>query len=889
MKWTGLNELREQYLAFFESKQHLRLGSFPLVPNNDKSLLLINSGMAPMKKWFLGQEEPPCQRVTTCQKCIRTPDIERVGITARHGTYFEMLGNFSFQDYFKKEATAWAWEFFTKVLEIPAELLYVSVYEEDDEAWDIWTKEVGVNPANMVRFGKEDNFWEHGSGPCGPCSEIYFDRGPEHGCGSPDCKVGCDCDRYMEVWNLVFSQFDSDGQGHYERLERPNIDTGMGLERLACVMQGVGNLFEVDTVNNILKHVEKITGKTYGKDPQTDISIRVITDHIRSTVFMVSDGILPSNEGRGYVLRRLLRRAARHGRMLGVTRAFLSELCDTVIRENGRAYPELVEHADYIKKNIAAEEERFSRTIDQGLNILTGLMENIEKAAEEGKRRILAGIEAFKLHDTFGFPLDLTKEIAAENKIEVDEEEFRAALKKQQDTARKDRASRDIAGWANDLFADSSVPLTQFVGYEFMESQAKILALCEGEEAVEAVSTDDGEKTGVVLLLDTTPFYAESGGQVADTGTIITSGGAHLQVLGCKKTSKGYFVHTCTLLDGVVQTGDAVVARVDVKRRRAIMRNHTAAHLVQRALRDVLGAHVHQAGSYVDEDRVRFDFTHFNAVTPQELVEVERIVNEKIFEALPVTMREMPIKDAKEMGAMALFGEKYGDIVRVVDVQGFSTEFCGGTHVSNASQLGCFKILSESSVAAGVRRIEGTTGYGVLALLQEKNDILAQVAGNLKVGSLAELPLRSASVVADLKAAQKELEDFKREIASSKIDGLFENAKDVDGVKIFALYLSGTSSDTLRSMCDKVRDQAPNSVTAMIGEDGGKLTLAVGCGKNAQARGLAAGKLVKEIAAIAGGNGGGKPDFAMAGVKDASKIDEALNAVPDIVRVSLGV
>ena len=884
MEWTGLNELREKYLSFFESKGHLRLDSFPLVPNNDNSLLLINSGMAPMKKWFLGQEEPPRHRVTTCQKCIRTPDIERVGITARHGTFFEMLGNFSFQDYFKREATAWAWEFLTKVLEIPAELLYVSVYEDDDEAYDIWTKEVGIDPSHMVRFGKEDNFWEHGSGPCGPCSEIYFDRGPEHGCGKPDCKVGCDCDRYMEVWNLVFSQFDSDGKGTYTRLERPNIDTGMGLERLACVMQGVGNLFEVDTVHNILNHVERITGKTYGRDHATDVSIRVITDHIRSTVFMVSDGILPSNEGRGYVLRRLLRRAARHGRMLGVTRPFLAELCDTVIRENGGAYPELVEHADYIKKTISAEEERFSRTIDQGLNILSNLIDNIEKAAAEGKRRVLAGIDAFKLNDTFGFPLDLTKEIAAENGIEVDEDSFRTEMQKQREKARKDRQSRDISGWTADLFGALDASATEFLGYGTLEAEAKIVALSDGDELTDAVSTDDGAKEGVLVVLDRTPFYAESGGQV---GVIATAGGAHLAVTACKKTPKGYYVHTCTLLDGVVQAGDKVIASVERDRRHAIMRNHTGAHLLQKALREVLGAHVHQAGSYEDDERVRFDFTHFNAVTPQELAEVERIVNAKIFEALPVHIKVMPLKEAKELGAMALFGEKYGDIVRVVDVEGFSTEFCGGTHVSNTAELGCFKILSESSVAAGIRRIEGTTGYGVLRLLDEKSDMLNQTAGALKVSNIHDLPARAAALTAELRSVQKELDDLKQRQTAMKASGLFEDAKDVDGIKIFTMYLTGTATDALRKLCDNARDKAPASVTAVIGEAEGKTTLAVAVGKEAQARGLAAGKLVKEIAAVAGGNGGGKPDFAMAGIKDTSRIDDALNAVPGIVKAAL--
>ena len=887
MEWTGLNELREKYLSFFESKGHLRLDSFPLVPNNDNSLLLINSGMAPMKKWFLGQEEPPRHRVTTCQKCIRTPDIERVGITARHGTFFEMLGNFSFQDYFKREATAWAWEFLTKVLEIPAELLYVSVYEDDDEAYDIWTKEVGIDPSHMVRFGKEDNFWEHGSGPCGPCSEIYFDRGPEHGCGKPDCKVGCDCDRYMEVWNLVFSQFDSDGKGTYTRLERPNIDTGMGLERLACVMQGVGNLFEVDTVHNILNHVERITGKTYGRDHATDVSIRVITDHIRSTVFMVSDGILPSNEGRGYVLRRLLRRAARHGRMLGVTRPFLAELCDTVIRENGGAYPELVEHADYIKKTISAEEERFSRTIDQGLNILSNLIDNIEKAAAEGKRRVLAGIDAFKLNDTFGFPLDLTKEIAAENGIEVDEDSFRTEMQKQREKARKDRLSRDISGWTADLFGALDASATEFLGYGTLEAEAKIVALSDGDELTDAVSTDDGAKEGVLVVLDRTPFYAESGGQVADTGVIATAGGAHLAVTACKKTPKGYYVHTCTLLDGVVQAGDKVIASVERDRRHAIMRNHTGAHLLQKALREVLGAHVHQAGSYEDDERVRFDFTHFNAVTPQELAEVERIVNAKIFEALPVHIKVMPLKEAKELGAMALFGEKYGDIVRVVDVEGFSTEFCGGTHVSNTAELGCFKILSESSVAGGIRRIEGTTGYGVLRLLDEKSDMLNQTAGALKVSNIHDLPARAAALTAELRSVQKELDDLKQRQTAMKASGLFEDAKDVDGIKIFTMYLTGTATDALRKLCDNARDKAPASVTAVIGEAEGKTTLAVAVGKEAQARGLAAGKLVKEIAAVAGGNGGGKPDFAMAGIKDTSRIDDALNAVPGIVKAAL--
>ena len=883
MQWTGLNELREKYLSFFESKGHLRLGSFPLVPKNDNSLLLINSGMAPMKKWFLGQEEPPRRRVTTCQKCIRTPDIERVGITARHGTYFEMLGNFSFQDYFKTEAINWAWEFLTKVLEIPADLLYISVYEDDDEAWDIWTKQVGIPEDHMVRFGKEDNFWEHGSGPCGPCSEIYFDRGPEHGCGKPDCKVGCDCDRYMEVWNLVFSQFDSDGKGTYTRLEKPNIDTGMGLERLACVMQNVGNLFEVDTVRAILNHVERIGGHIYGQDEKTDISIRVITDHIRSTTFMVSDGILPSNEGRGYVLRRLLRRAARHGRMLGIDRPFLTELVDTVIHENKAGYPELEEHADYIKKVIGTEEERFYKTIDQGLNILNGLIDNITKAALSGKEKILSGIDAFKLNDTFGFPLDLTREIAAEAGITVDEENFQVEMKKQKEKARQDRLSRDISGWSADLFGELNAEPTVFTGYDVLEDKGTVLALSDGEELLEAVSTDDGAKEGVLVVLDRTPFYAESGGQVADTGTIVTASGARLEVKAVKKTPKGYFVHTCTLTEGTAIVGETATASVSKGRRRAIARNHTSAHLLQKALREVLGSHVHQAGSYEDDERVRFDFTHFSAVTPEELALVEHIVNQKIFEALDVTVQNMPLAEAKKMGAMALFGEKYGEIVRVVDINGWSTEFCGGTHVSNTAQLGCFKILSESSVAAGVRRIEGTTGFGVLRLLDERTEMLHKVAGSLKVNNLKDLPLRAEGMAAEVKSLTKELEQVKAEVAASKIDGLFENAAEVNGIHIVTAYLSGTAPEALRGMCEKIRDKAPNVVSALVGSTDGKISLVVCCGKGAQDAGLKAGVLVKQIAAIAGGNGGGKPDLAMAGLKDATKIDEALNAVPGIV------
>ena len=882
MQWTGLNELREKYLHYFEGKGHLRLGSFPLVPKDDPSLLLINSGMAPMKKWFLGQEEPPRHRVTTCQKCIRTPDIERVGITARHGCFFEMLGNFSFQDYFKKEVIPWAWEFLTKELEIPADRLYISVYQDDDEAYDIWTKSVGIPEDHMVRLGKEDNFWEHGSGPCGPCSEIYFDRGLKYGCGKPTCGVGCDCDRFMEIWNLVFSQYDSDGKGTYALLPKPNIDTGMGLERLAVVMQDVDNLFEVDTVAAVLHHVERISGKQYGANEKDDISIRVITDHIRATVFMASDGILPSNEGRGYVMRRLLRRAARHGRMLGIDHPFLTDLVDTVIISSEVGYPELREHESYIKKVIGTEEERFYKTIDSGMNILNGMIQHLH----ETHKKILSGLDVFKLNDTFGFPLDLTKEIAAEAGLGIDEAAFHVEMTRQRERARAERLAKDISGWSEDLFGELNAEPTEFDGYDVLKETAKVLALSDGEELNDAVSTDYEERENVLVVLDRTPFYAEMGGQVADHG-YLTSGTANLKVNQVKKTPKGFYVHTCTLLDGTIRVGDTVTAAVDEQRRASICRNHTATHLMQKALREVLGEHVHQAGSYQDDKITRFDFTHFNAVTPEELVEVEKRVNEKIFAALPVTIQNLPIEEAKKMGAMALFGEKYGKVVRVVDAGGWSVEFCGGTHVKNTAQIGCFKILSEASVAAGIRRIEATTGYGVLNLLDDRTAELANTAVALKANNMKDVAARAQAVTAELKEANKQLEIAKAKLASSQIDGLFQNAVEVDGVRIVTVYLNGTTPDTLRSMMDKLRDKEPNAVGALIGTDGCKTTLAVGVGKNALARGLKAGALVKQIAAIAGGNGGGKPDFAMAGIRDTSKIDDALNAVEGIVKENL--
>ena len=886
MQWTGLNELREKYLSFFESKGHLRLDSFPLVPKNDPSLLLINSGMAPMKKWFLAQEEPPRHRVTTCQKCIRTPDIERVGITARHGTFFEMLGNFSFQDYFKEEVIPWAWEFLTsdEWMAIPKDRLHISVYEQDDEAYDIWTKKVGIAPDHMVRLGKEDNFWEHGSGPCGPCSEIYFDRGPEYGCGKPTCGVGCDCDRYMEIWNLVFSQFDADGKGHYERLARPNIDTGMGLERLACVMQNVGNLFEVDTVQSVLHHVEHIAGKTYKQDPKTDISIRVITDHIRSCTFMVSDGILPSNEGRGYVLRRLLRRAARHGRMLGIDHPFLVDLVETVIQSSESAYPELREHDAYIKKVIGTEEANFARTIDAGMNILNNMIDGLERAHQH----LLKGLDVFKLNDTFGFPLDLTKEIAAEQGIEVDEEGFHAEMKKQKERARAERLKKNISGWSEDLFGGLTAEPTVFTGYDTLTDAATVVALSDEETLTDAIATDEEAKEGVLVVLDKTPFYAEMGGQAADHG-MITGDGCSLRVLDVKKTPRGYYVHTCVLESGIVKVGDRLTAQVDKGYRMAIARNHTATHLLQAALREVLGDHVHQAGSYQDASITHFDFTHFSAVTPEELAKVQKIVNDKIYESMNVTVQEMPIEEAKKLGAMALFGEKYGKVVRVVDIEGWSTEFCGGTHVKNTAQIGGFKIVSESSVAAGIRRIEAVTGRNLLIRANMQEAMLHQVANTLKANNVTGLPLRAEAVMAENKALAKELEELKAKIAASKVDSLFDNAEEADGVKIASAYFTGTTGDTLRGMCDSIRDKAVNPVVAvLVGKAEDKITMAVTVNKLAQEKGLKAGVLVKELSAIAGGKGGGKPDFAMAGLKDETKIDEALAAVSAIVKKALG-
>ncbi len=870
MKWTGLNELREKYLSFFEGKGHLRLPSFSLVPNNDKSLLLINSGMAPMKKFFTGEVIPPRNRVTTCQKCIRTPDLERVGITARHGTYFEMLGNFSFGDYFKTEAIHWAWEFLTETLEMPADLLWPASYENDEEAHDIWLNEIGVPEEHIVRLGKADNFWEHGSGPCGPCSEIYFDRGIKYGCGSPDCKPGCDCDRFMEIWNNVFSQFDNDGNGNYTELASKNIDTGMGLERLACVMQGVNNMFEVDTIRRILDTVCKVAGKTYGENDKDDISIRVITDHIRSSSFMICDGIIPSNEGRGYVLRRIIRRAARHSKLLGIDHAFLSDLCDIVIEENGGAYPELLEKKDYIKKVLSMEEERFDATIDAGLSILSNL---VRDAVADGTHRI-SGEEVFKLYDTFGFPIDLTREIATEQHIELDEETFAALMKRQKERARNARAN--LSGWseASKSFL-SSLEKTSFVGYTDFECDAKVLAIIDGEETLDSVS--EGEFT---VVLDKTPFYAESGGQVGDIGTL-TGENLAVTVLDTKKTD-GVYIHICQIANGTLKVGDTVKAAISEMRRVSIMRNHSAAHLLQAALRNVLGTHVEQAGSYVDAERVRFDFTHFAALTEDELDMVERLVNSHILMGEAVTTTVTDIESAKKMGAMALFGEKYGDTVRVVKMGEFSTELCGGTHIDNTAKLGLFKIISESSVAAGVRRIEGTTGIGVITLLAEKDNLIEKTAAVLKAQNANDLIKRAEAVQAELRETKKALEAASEKLAAASVGSLLESAEKVGDLRLICAKVD-MKADALRSLTDKFKAENDDLVAVLASVSDGKIMFAVSCGKSAVASGANAGKIVKAISTHCGGGGGGRPDSASAGGKDPSKLDEALAMVKELI------
>ncbi len=869
MEWMSLNDLREKYLSFFESKGHLRLGSFSLVPNNDKSLLLINSGMAPMKKYFTGEITPPHTRVTTCQKCIRTPDLERVGHTARHGTYFEMLGNFSFGDYFKNEAIEWAWEFLTKVLEIPEEKLWPSIYENDDEAHDIWAKKIGVPECRIVRLGKADNFWEHGSGPCGPCSEIYFDRGEKYGCGSPDCKPGCDCDRYMEIWNNVFSQFNNDGNGNYTELIQKNIDTGMGLERLACVMQDVDNMFEVDTIKNIIAKVCAISGKTYGQDNAVDISIRAVTDHSRASAFMISDGIMPSNEGRGYVLRRLIRRAARHGRLLGINRPFLVEMCDAVIAENKGAYPELKEKEDFIKKVLSTEEAAFSKTIDQGLAIINSLTVN------DG---VVSGEDAFRLYDTYGFPFDLTKDILSEKNMSVDEETFNRLMQEQRQKAREGRKAADAESWKSDGVSLDGIDETVFTGYSEESSKANAVCFVVDGERTEVIT--EGQK-GIVVL-NKTAFYAESGGQVGDTGVIENENGCFV----VENTTKngGVFMHFGVMKNGLLSVGDEVSANIDSERRMAIRRNHTAAHLLQAALRRVLGNHVEQAGQLVNETAVRFDFTHFSALTAEEILKVEAFVNDAILDATVVDNREMPIDEAKKLGAMALFGEKYGDVVRVVNVEGRSIELCGGTHIDNTAKLGLFKIVSESSVASGVRRIEAVTGKGVLELIAKQTAEITSAAVALKLNNTAELAKKCEQISQELKAQEKEIEALNSKLAGFKVDEFISSAVSVGSVKLIIAKLDSVSSDTLRSMADKIRDKMSDAVAVFANVSGDSATFAVTAGKDAQGLGVVSGKLVAAVAAIAGGKGGGRPDFAMAGAKEVGKVDEALSAVEELLK-----
>ena len=875
MQYRGLNELREMYLKFFETKGHLRLPSFSLIPQNDPSLLLINSGMAPMKPYFTGEQEPPRHRVTTCQKCIRTGDIENVGKTARHGTFFEMLGNFSFGDYFKKEAIAWSWEFLTSPdwVGIDPDRLYPSIYVDDDEAFEIWNKDIGIPAERIFRFGKEDNFWEHGSGPCGPCSEIYYDRGPEYGCGKPGCTVGCDCDRYMEVWNNVFSQFDNDGHGNYTELKQKNIDTGMGLERLACVVQGVGSLFDVDTVRNITNKVSEIAGKHYGDSEKADISLRVITDHIRSTVMMICDGVIPSNEGRGYVLRRLLRRAARHGKLLGIDRPFLSEVATTVIQESGGAYPELVEKQKYIHKVIENEEASFNKTIDSGLSIL-----NERIAAADGKE--LPAADAFQLYDTYGFPIDLTLEILEEQGMTTNREEFDRLMNEQRERAREDRKKMGDLGWqSEDLGLDKSIK-TRFDGYETLGESAKVLAIVnEGEPSGAAAK---GEK--ITVVLDHTPFYAEMGGQIGDHGVLAGKNGV-VTVSDVQKTKDGKYMHIGVVTEGEISVEDEVEAKVDAEYRQAICRAHTSTHLLQKALRKVLGDHVEQAGSYTANDHIRFDFTHFAALTPEELTQVENLVNEAILAGRPVITEEMSIDEAKKKGAMALFGEKYGAVVRVVQA-GDSVELCGGTHLDNTAKAGMFKIISEASVAAGVRRIEAITGKAVLDFINERQHILNETAAALKT-SPNELAAKVEQTMADLRTMSKKVEKLNGKIASMQMVDLFNVSRDVKGVNVVATKLEDATADVLRTMGDGIKEKAPNMVAVLSSVNGEKVNLLCVCGAEAVKKGAHAGKIIKEVAKIVGGGGGGRPDSATAGGKNPAKLEEALEAVNNIVDAML--
>lgn len=873
MKWTSLNDLRESYLKFFESKEHLRMDSAPLVPQGDNSVLLINAGMTPLKKFFQGVETPPRKRVTTCQKCIRTPDIENVGKTARHGTYFEMLGNFSFGDYFKHEAIAWAWEYLTKVLEIPEDSLWVTIYEEDDEAGDIWAEEIGVPRDRIVKLGKKDNFWEHGSGPCGPCSEIHFDRGEKYG-PFIDFEQAGDCDRLIEIWNLVFTQFDNDGNGNYTQLANKNIDTGMGLDRLACVMQGVDNMFEVDTAQNIIKTICEITGKEYKANEKDDVSIRVITDHVRASTFLIGDGVRPSNEGRGYVLRRLIRRAARHGRMLGMTESFLYRVAESVIRENQSAYPEVKEKEEYIKKVLRNEEDSFNKTVEKGSQILQELIDKMETGS------ILSGEDVFKLHDTYGFPLDLTKEILAEKNLTLDESRFRELMEIQRNTARSNQSFK--GGWdeaSNDAFKDFT---TTFIGYKELSCETQLKAILKDGSLADSCA--EGDEAAV--LIETTPFYAESGGQVGDKGTI-TNGDNVLRVLDTKKIAGGQFICECRVESGEFYVNDKVTAQVDEELRRATARNHTCAHLLQAALRKVLGDHVHQSGSYVDPYKCRFDFSHFSAMTVDEIAQVEKLVNEEILKAVPVVTEELPIEEAQKRGAMALFGEKYGKIVRVVTVPDFSTEFCGGTHLTNTSQAGLFKITAETSVASGVRRIEAITGNEVINAFNGLNVMIAKIGAAVKASGDSAIINRCISLQNEVHELKKEIDRLNEKISSSQLSGLYDNVEEVNGIKIITAMLTGTSGDSLRKVMDGIKNKNDSFIAVLAGISDEKGNFVCACSADAVNKGANAGQIVRKVAEITGAKGGGKPDMAMSGIGDNTKIDEALLAVKKIVKEML--
>ena len=876
-KAYGVNELREMFLSFFESKDHLRLPSFSLIPQNDQSLLLINSGMAPMKPYFKGEVEPPRRRVCTCQKCIRTGDIENIGKTARHGTYFEMLGNFSFGDYFKHEAIAWSWEFLTKVVGLEEDRLYPSIYENDEEAFEIWNKEIGIPAENIFRFGKSDNFWEHGSGPCGPCSEIYYDRGEKYGCGKPDCKVGCECDRFMEVWNNVFSQFDNDGNGNYTELAQKNIDTGMGLERLAVVCQDVNSLFDVDTVMNITNHVTAITGASYGQSAKTDVSLRVITDHIRASTFMIADGVQPTNEGRGYVLRRLLRRAARHGKLLGVNKPFLYEVVETVIKENESHYTYLRERAEYIIRVVRIEEENFARTIDTGMRIFN------EKLTEykANSQTVFSGEDAFLLSATYGFPIDLTVEMLEDEGMTVDMDAFNRQREEDKIRAREARKALGDLGWAGIDFG-SDVTATDFVGYDVNVCDATVTAVCVGDEVTGSIA--GGEKG--IIVLNKTPFYAEMGGQAADHGVILIGEG-RFEVTDVQKDKGGRYLHSGIMRSGMIKTDDAVCASIDVERRKAIMRAHSATHLLQKALKSVLGDHVHQAGSLVEPDHLRFDFTHYSAVTAEEMAKIDAVVQSAVLEGYPVVVREMPIDEAKAMGAMALFSEKYGDTVRVVNMGGYSVELCGGTHLDNTAKVGPFRIESEGSVASGVRRIEAITGHACLAEMELARQRVYNACAILKTKP-AELAQKLENQVEEIKNLKRTIETFKARETAGEADRFLFGARVLGGFHVITANIPDADANKLRQMGDVLRDKAADVVAVLSAVNDGKITFLAVCGKDAVAKGLKAGELVKMVCTCCGGSGGGKPDSAMGGGKDILKIDDALAMVDDYVASKIG-